>query len=254
MLPWFQFDTVMLGPVPIRLWGFFVSLGIVVACLGIWRRAKRAGLPPDHLMDWALWVVIAGFIGARAVHVMAYEPAFYFFRPWEIFKIWNGGWSSFGGLFGAVVGFFLFARRHGVRARAELLRVGDIMGVSALAGWLVGRLGCVLIHDHLGTPCNCFFDFDTPTGPKLDLALLEIIGLLPLAFAFVFLKKKQLRPGIATAGIAVYYSALRLLLDFLRTGDSRYFGLTPAQFFAILLLIFSGHALLKNYWKGRIAA
>ncbi len=203
------------------------------------------------MLDLALWMIVGGFVGARLVHVFIYEPQFYFSHPWEFFAVWHGGWSSFGGVAGAIASFFFYNKKHAVAPMQE--RIADLMSVSAVFGWVVGRLGCVMIHDHLGRPCNCFFDIETPQGPRLDMALTEIFLLLPLVVLFLILQKRRVKDGTYTALLFLYYGITRFLLDFLRLGDHRYLGLTPAQFFAILIMIFGGHFLFKRYWKDRIA-
>jgi phosphatidylglycerol:prolipoprotein diacylglycerol transferase len=231
VIPWFQFEVWHLGPISIHAWGFFVALGMLLSLRILWRRDAA-------LVDHALWMIIAGLIGSRLFHVFLYEPGFYFSHPLAIFKVWQGGLSSFGGLAGAIAGFFLF-RKH----QKKSLITSDLMSYAAVFGWLVGRLGCVMIHDHPGRPCNCFLDIQTPYGPKLDMALLEILLMLPLAAWFYFTRKQARPAGWHTGVLFMYYGALRFLLDFLRTGDTRYFGLTPAQFFGILLVLVGAYLL-----------
>src|SRR3989338_4204799 len=245
MLPWFQFDTFFVGPIPIRVWGFFVALGMAAALGILW---ERGGEKREQLIDHALWVIIGGLIGARLFHVIFYESGFYFSHPIEFFKIWHGGLSSFGGLAGGAVGFFLFAKKQSL-AKEVIVRIADAMSYAAVFGWLVGRIGCVMIHDHPGTPCNCFLDLQTPQGPKLDMALVEIIFLLPLAILFLWKLEKRVHDGWHTAMLFLYYGALRFILDFFRTGDTRYLWLTPGQFFGILLILIAGYALKDTYGK-----
>lgn len=244
MIPWFRLEVWYIGPIPIRVWGLFVALGMLLALAILWHRGKGGELKKEMLVDQALWMIIGGLIGSRLFHVFFYEPGFYFRHPFDILKIWHGGLSSFGGIAGAVVGFFAFVKAKNI-ARAAWLRIADIISYAAVFGWLVGRMGCVMIHDHLGVPCNCFLDIQTPQGTKLEMSMLEITLLLPLAIVF-FLQRKTSRPeGWHTAVLFIYYGALRFILDFFRTGDTRYLWLTPAQFFSIFLAL-CGIMLIKK--------
>lgn len=262
LIPWFQFTVFHLGPVPLRVWGLFVALGMVVAVWIIWRRAanKKAA---ETMVDLAVWVIIAGLLGARLVHVLFYEPAFYLTNPVEIFKVWHGGLSSFGGLFGAVVGFFVYLKIKQSSLRIEvnkMLKFADALVFASVYGWMVGRLGCVMIHDHPGIPCNCFLALPWPDGtPRFDMAMLEILGMIPLAIWFFMVRKKQEVAGWYLHVLFIYYGALRFILDFFRAtdlpgADARYFGLTPAQYFAIVLVVVGARFFfsLKRH-TGRIA-
>lgn len=240
MLPYFQLSTIYLGPIPIQFWGLMVALGLIASSLIVYKRSKRLGYNPELLLDMVLWMVIGGFVVARIFHVFFYDPTFYLSNIFEIIKIWKGGLSSFGGLFGAGIGLWLYLKKKKLNMK-HLLSYLDIMTFGALYGWMIGRLGCFGIHDHWGIPCNCALAVNTPEGPRLDMAFLEILGLVPLAIIFFILRKRKLSNGWFLSVMFIYYGALRFILDFFRATDianpdARYLGLTPAQYFAILLV------------------
>ncbi|NCO04894.1 MAG: prolipoprotein diacylglyceryl transferase, partial [Candidatus Magasanikbacteria bacterium] len=225
MLPWFQFTTVHIGPVPIQVWGFFVAMGMLLSIVLIQKEAKKRNLSAEPLLDLALKMIVYGVIGARLFHIFFYEPAFFIAHPAESIAVWHGGLSSFGGLVGAMLAFVVALKRK--KIKKEFLSVyGNIISYSALYGWIVGRIGCLMIHDHLGKESNCPLAFVSPQGKRLDMALLEILGLLPLAIAFFILKKKK-KEDVFAPVLFVYYGILRFILDFWRaeptlaTGDVR---------------------------------
>lgn len=242
MIPWFQWTTVHIGPIPIQVWGFFVAVGMMAALTIIWKRSRRYGLNEDAMADLAFWIILSGFFFARLFHVALYEPAFYAAHPEEIIKIWHGGVSSFGGGIGAIVAFFIFVKKRRI-PKSDWIRIADLLSFSALFGWIIGRIGCFMIHDHLGAHSNCPLAMKTPDGPRFDMALLEILGLLPLAVYFFWIKNKKKREGFFTSLLFIYYGVLRFFLDFLRAtdipnADVRYAGLTPAQYGCIILVAF----------------
>lgn len=258
MIPWFQYTTIYLGSFPIQVWGFFVALGMVLTMIIIWRRSQRLGFERELMADLAVWMIIGGLVGARLFHVLLYEPRFYLAQPLEMLKLWRGGLSSFGGIAGAMAGLWLFRKRlarTGTQMKTwpkeQLVRAADLISFSALFGWLVGRVGCVMIHDHLGKKYDGFLAINTPDGPRLEMALLEILALLPLAGLFFFCRMKKLPDGWFTSILLLYYGALRFILDFFRAtdipaADVRYFGLTPAQYFAIVLVVLGAGWFVKN--------
>jgi phosphatidylglycerol:prolipoprotein diacylglycerol transferase len=193
----------------------------------------------DLLFDVVVWMLVGGFVGARLVHIVAYEPLYFLAQPLEIFKIWHGGLSSFGGFFGAGIGFWLYVKKKKI-SHEQLYRIANELGFAAVFGWMVGRVGCVMIHDHWGVPCNCPFAIATPAGGRLDMALLEIIALIPLAIWLFVQRHSQKFAHIFLPVIFVYYGFLRFVLDFFRAtdlsgADVRYFGLTPGQYSAIVV-------------------
>lgn len=253
MLPWFELNTISLGPIPIQVWGFWVALGVVVGVVILTRRLARFGVPKELPLDLAIAITVGGFIGARLFHVVFYEPQFFIGHPWEVFKIWHGGLSSYGGFVGAAVGFFLFAQKQKfkqIKRRVSIPGLFDELSFAALFAWMVGRVGCVMIHDHLGIYSNRQLAFAKPDGPRLDMAFLEIVGLVPLALFFLWSRKKKLPEGVWGGVLFVYYGMLRFILDFFRAtdianSDARYWGLTPAQYLSILMLILGTRILIR---------
>ncbi len=249
MIPWFQYNVVYIGPIPIQVWGTFVALGMGLSLWIVYRYAKRYNLDANKLLDLGFWMIVFGVIFARVFHIAFYEPAFFLANPGDIIKVWHGGMSSFGGFFGALIPFYFFREKYGI-TKKNIKDIGDLVSFSALFGWIVGRIGCVMIHDHMGKPCDCFLAIQAPDGPRLEMALLEILGLLPLAILFIISWKKKKPAGWYTSWLLIYYGALRFILDFFRAtdiaqADARYLGLTPAQYFAILLFIVG----VRMFWK-----
>ena len=241
MIPWFQLTTVHLGFLTVQVWGSWVALGMLVAFYLMYRRARQQKISEEQLLDLAFWMIVGGIIGARLVHVLFYAPELYLARPFDIIKIWEGGMSSMGGMLGGLLVFFAYVLKKKFK-RKQWLQFTDIFAFATLYGWIIGRIGCFFIHDHPGIRFNYFPAIAWPGGPRFDMALLEIIGLLPLAIYFARTQKKLRKAGWYTVVFALYYEGLRFLLDFLRArdvseADTRYFGLTPAQYFGIVVAV-----------------
>ncbi len=128
------------------------------------------------------------------------------------------------------------------------------MAFVALYGWMIGRIGCVMIHDHMGKPCDCWIAIRSPDGPRLEMSILEIVGLLPLAIIFFVSRKKKNPDGWYLGLVLIYYGSLRFILDFFRAtdlanADTRYLGLTPAQYFSIVMAALGGYLVTKKLDK-----
>jgi phosphatidylglycerol:prolipoprotein diacylglycerol transferase len=184
-------------------------------------------------------MLIGGLLFARVFHIVFYEFSFYYSHPIEIFKIWSGGLSSFGGILGAGLGFWWYIRKKTELVGKRLLII-DQLSFATLYGWILGRFGCSFIHDHVGKLSDSFLAVRFPGGARLDMAIIEIICLIPLAILFFVLRKKNLFTGFYFSAVLVYYGVLRFILDFFRAtditqADARYLGLTPGQYFGILV-------------------
>ncbi len=200
-------------------------------------------------IDLGVWVILSGLIFARLFYVFFYEPSYFLANPVDVVKLWQGGMSSFGGLFGALLVFVIFIKQKKILVK-DLSVLGDVFAFSALYGWMLGRVGCVMIHDHLGRLTTSFLSVKTIDGTRYEMAFLEILGLVPLAITFFILKNKRVGKGIYTSILFIYYGILRFGLDFFRAtdilhADARYLGLTPGQYFGIVLAIVGVYLLRK---------
>lgn len=259
MIPYFQYNAFVIGPVTIQVWGLMVALGIIAAILCTRVLAKKYFLSFDLLLDMAVWILLAAFIFARFFHVVFYAPDFYLANPFDIVKIWEGGASSLGGFFGAALAIWLFAKKRRLSWQ-QFLPYADVAAVSLWLGWGIGRIGCFLIHDHPGTLTHFVMGVDyphlvphltnlDPNDPPIwtvrhDLGLYEsILGfVLFIVFAslFKFLVKK--RWGLVALWSSFSYAVVRFFLDFLRAtdlpgSDARYAHLTPAQWGMVVLVL-----------------
>ncbi|KKR49208.1 MAG: Prolipoprotein diacylglyceryl transferase [Candidatus Magasanikbacteria bacterium GW2011_GWC2_40_17] len=254
MIPFFGTTGWQIGFLKIQSWGLFVSLGFLIGTfLASWL-VKKQKLNKDRLLNLLIWIIIASLVGGRLFYVFLENSRnFYLWHPLEIFKIWQGGLDSFGGFAG--VGIILFWFWYKKKIDWHYL---DILAFVFPFGWTVGRMGCLLIHDHLGVLFNSFLAINFTSGPRLDMALLEILMLVPLLIIFALKGLKMLSTsGLLSSRLFLWYGMGRFLLDFLRAddiagADARYGGFTVAQW-GSLILVFIGLKLLKKIKKGRFA-
>jgi phosphatidylglycerol:prolipoprotein diacylglycerol transferase len=210
-------------------------------------RARLDSVRPARLL--MLVMVIGGYLGGYWGQLFFYRPDLLSVDPWVWLKIWRGSFSSTSGFFAAFGAgwFYLY------RFRLHPFGYIDIAWVAFTFAWVVARTGCALVHDHIGNITTFPLAVRFPDGLlRHDLGLYELIFtvlcLIPLCLVVT---SKPWRAGSLTALIFLTYSPVRFLLDFLRTGDTRYGGLTPAQY-GMIALVFIGVWLLymsrKENW------
>lgn len=133
---------VQLGPLAVRWYGLLIAAGVLIGAVWALRAAERRGLDPEKLLDMALWLVIAGVIGARLVYVLT-SPAAYFGPNGDfvdVFKVWQGGISIHGGIIGVMLAMWLYCRQHGLDMWAYL----DVLTPVGALGIIGGRIGNIM--------------------------------------------------------------------------------------------------------------
>lgn len=239
-LPFVSIPDGHLGPIPIHPFGLLVATGIIVGNILARKRAHMLGIPEQKFESLVFWTVGTGIVLSHVLDTIFYHPDVLVRDPLELIKVWNG-LSSFGGFFGAALGFWLYTRRAGI----DRLRAADAIAYGLPVGWLFGRAGCAVVHDHPGRLSHSWFAVDfgqhPPGGVRFDLGLIEFL-LTPLLILTVMLvARATTRQGAVIASLCLAYAPIRFGLDFLRAGpgeggDPRYGGLTPGQWACFILL------------------
>lgn len=243
-------------PPSIKPFGTLVALGVYIGSIVATRRAKERGLDAKKMSEFIFWVIATGFVCGHVLDSLLYHPARVARDPLYIFALWDG-LSSFGGFTGAIIGGFAWKVYRGER----ILPYVEPIASAFPLGWVFGRTGCAVVHDHPGEIADVWFAVRYPLGTgyigRYDLGLYEMVLTIPLAIAFAILwRRRPIRPlGFYTGWMCAAYAPVRFGLDFLREresagvlgGDPRYGGLTPAQWASFGLLAVG----LYFIWKAR---
>jgi len=241
-----------LGNLPIDPWFTLVCVGFVVGLEVSRYRGIKLGLDVRDIVDGAVFTVLMGFFVGHVFTVVAYFPERLKTEGiWSILRVWEG-FSSIGGFLGAVLGATLFYK---VIRKRDPWRHADVIMYGFPFGWIFGRMGCSVVHDHVGRSTHFFlgmyFPAHTlrlldgswaPAGVRYELGILEMLYTIGIAALFWWLGRKDRPPGFFLAMWALVYSPARFALDFLRNTDlyfhdDRYFGLTPAHYASLFMFV-----------------
>jgi phosphatidylglycerol:prolipoprotein diacylglycerol transferase len=246
MFPYIVHNSLPLGPVTIHLFGVLVATGILVGAWLTQKRGVELGLTKENVSSMITTTLIFGFLISHMIDVFAYQtlgPKPFMQIVEEIgwgqvlWKIVNpfGGLSSFGGFVGALIGLFTWCRWR----KQKVMPYADSLAYGLAAGWMFGRLGCYTAHDHPGRFTDFFLSVPYPEGRRHDLGLDEALWAAGVSLLFYVLSRKKRPLGLYVSLLVTLYGPVRFFLDFLRVTDTqnadpRYFGLTFAQYCAIL--------------------
>jgi phosphatidylglycerol:prolipoprotein diacylglycerol transferase len=262
MIPYFEQPVFDLGFLKIHGFGIAVCSALIIGQAMTERRAVKQGLDKLLIQNLGWFSLITGFVVAHLYSIFAYFPERVVRDPMLIFKLWDGI-SSFGGIVGGVGGVFFFAHRYMKHvSTVDRWRYLDILTFAFPFGWVLGRLGCSMAHDHPGlitkfplavslatAPARDFITSmytaagalsqlpsqDTLAGMGFhDLGIYEMLyTLLVIVPVFLWMDRKPRQPGTFILTFILLYSPVRFGFDFLRVIDVRYAGLTAGQFAAI---------------------
>jgi phosphatidylglycerol---prolipoprotein diacylglyceryl transferase len=281
MVPYFpQPEIHLFGRITLHAFGPLVALAVVVGWMMTVARCRKVGLSPTACTDLLAYVILSGFVVAHLSSVLAYFPAEAARNPVLLLRFWENI-SSFGGMIGGVFGLWLYFRRKGKNIGAtDPIRTLDAIAYVFPFAWAIGRLGCVMAHDHPGTVTSfplavslatrasrTYITYFYRVAGRLeelpDTEQLSRMGfhdqgwyeflytLLIIVPAFLVLDRKPRQPGFFSIAFLLLYIPARFLLDFLRLADARYAGLTPGQYAgAAIFLAVSSFAVRGGFHLG----
>ncbi len=193
-------------PVAFHIWFLEVHTYGIGLALTFWfglryteRRLRKAGYPWQWVTGVFVWVIVAAIVGARTFHVLS-NLSFYSHNPRQVFAIWQGGLSSFGGLIFAVPVAIVSARRR--CPQLPTLRFADLMAPVLMACWGIGRLlGPQLMVAGGGHPTNQWFGmyYAGQVGKRLPVPIFQSIEDFAI-FGILLLVERRLR-SIAPAPV-----------------------------------------------------
>lgn len=240
------FDAPLLGHIQritIKPFGALIALGVYIGWSLSLRQARRLGLSERVMSSFFVTVMFWAFVGGHVFDVLMYHPAQVTEAPTmgaavaNLLSLWKTQ-SSFGGFMGAAIGLVIWKLRHGVK---NTLPWADTSGSTFPIGWVFGRMGCAVMHDHPGMRSDAWLAVRFPSGGRFDLGLYEMLLTVPLAALFLYLMRRPRPYGYYIGLMCIYYGPTRFALDFLRArdvrdADLRYLDLTPAQWLCSAVL------------------
>lgn len=154
----------LIGDFAISPHGIGIAAGFLLGAWWLLREGPKRGLSVDHINTMIFWALVGAVIGARLFYVIAHYSEFEGIG--DMLAIWRGGISLLGGIAGAILVNVPLMRRYGYR----FFQVMDSAAIGMAAGITLGRIGDLIVGDHLGKPTSWLLAFAYKGG---DLAGFE---------------------------------------------------------------------------------
>jgi phosphatidylglycerol:prolipoprotein diacylglycerol transferase len=222
MLPYYPQPVFHLGPIEIHAFGILAAVAVVVGGRCILVRAHRQGIPPEQMFRFCFWVYVCAMAGAFLSKIVLDDFPAFFVDPARAFRV-SMGVRSVGGISSGFLAGLVWCRVHKLSALDTMRRL-DIIAYAMPLGWMIGRLGCALAHDHRGLASTSWIAVAFPEGPRYDLGLIEFLFLIGMVSAFWFLDRRPRPAGFFFGLYGVVYGGFRIWLDTLHVQPARFYG------------------------------
>jgi phosphatidylglycerol---prolipoprotein diacylglyceryl transferase len=146
---WPVLDRVhIFGDFAISPHGVGIAVGFLVGSWWVIRDGPKRDVSDVHLSSMLFWALVGAVFGSRFFYVLGHFSEFDGLG--DMLAIWRGGISLIGGIAGAIMFAYPLIRKH----RYRFLQVMDCTALAFPLGIAVGRIGDLVIGDHLGKPTS----------------------------------------------------------------------------------------------------
>jgi phosphatidylglycerol:prolipoprotein diacylglycerol transferase len=255
-LPAFDLLGREVGPLTLHAYGVLLALAFLAGLWAAGWQARKAGMNPAAIADMAVYVLIAGLVGAKAL-LLIVEWNHYSRNPGELFSLVQSGGVFYGGLIGALPVAWWYARRHSLSG----WQTADVLAPAVVIGQSVGRIGCLAAgccHGRAAeVPWAISFTNEYAnriTGVPLNIPLhptqvYESLACLAIFLVLIAIAARKKFHGQVALAYVVLYAIARFIIEFYRGDVARGTildgAISTSQFIAILMVL--GAALLGPY-------
>jgi phosphatidylglycerol:prolipoprotein diacylglycerol transferase len=242
--------VINIDPVILRLGGFelswygvVIAIAILAALLIAAREGPKRGISSRDILSGALWIILAGLVGAKLFHVID-NFGYYTSNPSQILQ--PQGLAIWGGLTGGGGAAILYARIK----RIPLARAADVVAPALLVALIIGRIACIINGDAYGGVTGLPWGFiyvhpdalipDHLSGlPTHPYPAYEMLWNLTALLVILKVRGHFRTDGLLFFTFVSLYSVGRFSLTFFRQENEFFGGLQQAQVLALIIFAVS---------------
>ena len=273
--------AIPLGNAGIRWYALFIVTGMILALLYCSMRAKKEGIKVDTILDFAIFTIPIGIIGARLYYVLfdwiaagsAGKPSPYQ-SFYDVIAIWEGGLAIYGGIIFGILTIVVIAKIKKM-SWANFAKIADTAAPGVMIAQAIGRWGNFCNGEAYGSAtslpwrmCSDSFAFKLRAQGLIDsdtyYEMLEgTMGVHPtflyeslwniLGFILINLVYKKKRfDGQITLMYITWYGFGRMFIELLRTDSLTTGGsLRISSLIGLLCFVIGGALLLVLFIKNK---
>lgn len=237
--------ALQLGPLAIRWYSLAYIAGILCTMFFLKKQNEQHKImSPEAYENWLVWAVLSIILGGRVGYVLFYNFEYFLTDPLEIFAIWHGGMSFHGGLFGVILGMWLFCKKY----KIEFFQLMDSVAIVAPLGLFFGRIANFVNMELYGRATGSNFGVIFPNAgdfarhpSQLYEAALEGILLFTILFSLSKFTQIQKRRKALSGLFLIGYGLSRIIVENFREPDEQlgfiFSSITMGQILSLPLIL-----------------
>ncbi len=245
-----------IGFLTIHTYGIGLAITFYIGYKLFERALKKRNYEVEWLATAFIWIIISAIVGARIVSVVA-NIKFYKSDWVQIFEIWQGGVSSYGGLLGGFLAGVPLIRKK--LPELKLPEALDIVAPILVLCWAIGRLlGPQLMYRGGGRKTNMWFglEYAGEVGKRLPVPIFQSIECLIVFAILLYIVKRQRDAGkkrnyIVVLSAIFFWDITRFFDEFLYLDRPQRLW-DAVEVFSLILVAISGILILAIKKRGEL--
>ena len=231
-----------LGPIEIHWYSICIFIGMLIACLLIYKEAKKNNIKEDFLINLTFYTILIGILGARLYFVIFNLP-YYLNNPLDIIKIWNGGLAIHGGIIAGLLFVIYYCKKYQV----DIWKMLDIIVMGLIIAQAIGRWGNFFNQEAYG-PITSLETLKSLGIPSFIIKGMYSSGsyhhptffyesvwcLIGFIIMFILRKRKTLKVGQLSSFYLIWYGIIRFIIEGMRTDSLMLGPIKVAQLVSII--------------------
>lgn len=233
-----------IGGFSLYSWGFMVAIAFVTGITIAMLRCEKYGISREDVMDGAMYVLLAGIIGARIFYVIGFWDM-YRKNLLGVFSVWEGGMVFYGGLIFAMIALYIWSKLKNI----GFMKILDLAAPSAAIGYSIGRIGCFLNGCCYGVECNLpwAMHFPESQGFVHPTQLYSALAGILIFIILIRVRDNKRHDGQVFLWGIMLYSLYRFLIEFFRYNVLHWGVFSPSQWISAGLFLVA----ITLLWKTR---
>ncbi len=248
-----------LGPIELPTYGTVIFIGIIIGVLIALFTSKKYNIEKTDITLSTILACVGMIVGAKVLYIITIIPeivqnfSFVKTHVFETISYAFGGYVFYGGLIGAVFGYWFYCRWFKID-------FGSMINIIAPVIPLVhafGRIGCFMGGCCYGIEYHGRFAVHFPENEfvselnnvsRFPVQLLESGINFLLFLVLMFFARKVRKKGSILGIYLMCYAGIRFSLEFLRGDVERgiLFGVSTSQWISLLLLPIGLYLILRK--------
>lgn len=211
----FPFELGFLKGIP--WYGTMYLLGFVAGYYLVEHLRKTGFFPlksKEESQEFINYTAYGVIIGGRLGHFLFYETSVFWTDPIQLFRVWEGGMASHGGMLGVMVSTYLFAKKYNIK----FFRIWDVGSLIALPGLFFGRMGNFINGEMPGKITDVSWAVIFPSygnDPRHPSQIYQALGegVFMFLVLWLLLPRDKFKAGFHLSMFFIFYGIQRIITE-----------------------------------------